>query len=513
MPEVNTFYCIILFIVPAATALLILILGRFRIFREWLALAGMTATFIISVYIFLNSQRTIQSYFNNNLRIDAFSGLIIALISLIGLAVLVYSVKYLKTEKEKGIFKEKKLKSFYWQFMLLISVMLLLATSNNIVLLWVVIEATTLAATILVSFYWNKNSLEAGFKFVMILTVGMSIALIGCILLYSGVAHNVKAGEDPLQITTIISVVKSGIIPKSILSLSAAFLLVGFGTKAGIAPFHTWMPDAYAESPVPVSSILSGVVVNMSIYALIRIFSIFYSAVPVLNIFVIVLGLFSMLLGVLMMFVQDDIKRFLAYSSVSQIGYIILGFGLAGSQAPAIGTMVNNGAYLGMYGAIFHIINHALIKTLLFLSAGAVIYATGIRRMSELGGLGKKMPITAVCFFIAGLSISGIPFLNGFASKFIIFMAGAKIDGMIWTTVIAIICSILTLANIIIILHKIFMGNVSENLNNYEVKEVPASLWTVMVFLCMLCILLGVYPQIMNPFLDKAASVILSVIY
>ena len=511
MPEITSSFCVLVSLVPAITAFIILIFGRTRILRETTALIGMIITFIISVIILLKTQVSILTALNNQLRMDSLSGLVSSLIGLIGLVVIIYSFKYIQHEKNKGIITEKKIKSFYWQVMLFISTMLLATTTNNIIMLWVIIEATTLASAILVAFYWNKNALEAGYKYLMLLTVGISFALFGCILLYSGAAFHVT-NQDPLQITVIASVAKSGLIPKSIVLLSVAFLIVGFGTKAGIAPFHAWLPDAHAEAPTPVSALLSGIMIKVGIYALVRTISIFYSSFSIISLFVVILGIFTMIVGVFMMFIQEDLKRFLAYSSVSQVGYIIMGFGLAGCMVPAAASALRNGAYLGMYGSIFHIVNHSIIKSLLFLCVGAVVYATGIRRIDELGGLGRKMPITSFCFVVGGLAISGIPLLNGFMSKFTLFLAGAKVPGMLWTTIIAIICSILTLACFFHVSYKIFMGPVPPAIKKLHIKEVPVSMWLVMFILCLLCFFIGIYPQAIYPILDKATNCVLNVI-
>ena len=175
--------------------------------------------------------------------------------------------------------------------------------------------------------------------------------------------------------------------------IAAAFLVVGFGTKAGIAPFHPWLPDAHAEAPTPVSVLLSAVMIKMAVYAMARTVSIFLPTWSQLSLFLVGIGCFTMLLGIVMALTQDDLKRLLAYSSVSQIGYIVAGVGL--------------GTYLGCYGGLFHLLNHAIFKGLLFMCVGAVVYATGLRRISELAGLRRRMPVTGLCFLVGALAIAG----------------------------------------------------------------------------------------------------------
>jgi formate hydrogenlyase subunit 3/multisubunit Na+/H+ antiporter MnhD subunit len=276
-----------------------------------------------------------------------------------------------------------------------------------------------------------------------------------------------------------------------------AFLVIGFGTKAGIAPFHPWLPDAHAEAPTPISVLLSGVMIKMAVYALARTVSIFYPSWPQLTVFVVALGTFTMVLGIVMALTQDDLKRLLAYSSVSQMGYVLVGLGL--------------GTYLGCYGGLFHLLNHAIYKALLFMCVGAVIYATGIRKVSELGGLAKSMPITSACFFLGALALSGFPPLNGFMSKLTVYLALAK-AGMWWACTIAIAASVLTMVVLVRAAYVVFWGNPQGGaLAQLQVREVPVAMWVPMVILAGACLVLGVFPQTAYPLLDKAAAVLATV--
>jgi formate hydrogenlyase subunit 3/multisubunit Na+/H+ antiporter MnhD subunit len=222
--------------------------------------------------------------------------------------------------------------------------------------------------------------------------------------------------------------------------------------------------------------------------------SIFYPAWPHVSVFIVALAAFTLVLGIVLALVQDDLKRLLAYSSVSQMGYVLGGLGL--------------GTYLGCYGGLFHLLNHAICKALLFMCVGAVIYATGVRRISELGGLGKKMRITSACFFIGALAISGFPPFNGFMSKITVYLALAQ-SGLWWATIIAILVSVLTMVVVVRAACKVFWGTPKdEEISWQEVHEVPASMWAPMVLLAGACVFLGVYPQAAYPLLDRAAAVL-----
>jgi formate hydrogenlyase subunit 3/multisubunit Na+/H+ antiporter MnhD subunit len=200
-----------------------------------------------------------------------------------------------------------------------------------------------------------------------------------------------------------------------------------------------------------------------------------------------------------MALVQDDLKRMLAYSSVSQIGYVVEGLGL--------------GTYLGIYGSLFHLLNHTLVKALLFLAVGAIVYMTGTRKLSELGGLGRKAPITAFCFFVGALAIGGLPPFSVFMSKFTLFLAAAE-RGLMWAAVIAVFTGLLTVACFVRAAYKVFWGQPATNpgIRMEEVKEVPSSMWGGMLVIALVVLAFGLYPKILYPILDKATVCILEIL-
>jgi formate hydrogenlyase subunit 3/multisubunit Na+/H+ antiporter MnhD subunit len=201
-----------------------------------------------------------------------------------------------------------------------------------------------------------------------------------------------------------------------------------------------------------------------------------------------------MFLGIILAFTQNDLKRLLAYSSVSQMGYVVAGIGL--------------GTYLGCYGGLFHLLNHALCKSLLFMCVGAVTWATGARRMSELGGLRSRMPITSACFFLGALGIAGLPPLNGFWSKLTVYLALAR-AGLWWAAIISIAASILTVAVMVRAGYRVFWGEETmATSSGLSVREVPARMWVPMAILAATCVLLGIDPQLPYPLLNHAAAVL-----
>ncbi|HKM82327.1 MAG TPA: proton-conducting transporter membrane subunit [Candidatus Acidoferrum sp.] len=488
-------------IVPAVVFLLPMLAGTImfstpgvgRAFQQWLSV--LTAALVTGLGAWMASrilQGVVLTTWNGELRVDALSALMVIIIGGIGMFASLYSVRYLVARMAENT-TLRRTRIFHGLLMWFFGTMLWGCVTNNVIMLYVAIEATTLTSGLLVAFYWDRRALEAGYKYLMLLTIGITFALFGCVLLYAGAAATHKlAGGSALLISDIRNVVP--FIPSRTAAITIAFLVIGFGTKAGIAPFHPWLPDAHAEAPTPISVLLSGVMINMALYAMARTVSIFYPAWPQVTVFIVVLGTFSMLLGIILALAQDDLKRLLAYSSVSQMGYVLVGIGL--------------GTYLGCYGGLFHLLNHALYKSLLFMCVGAVIYATGVRRIAQLGGLRKQMPITSACFFLGALAIAGFPPLNGFWSKLTVYLALAR-AGMWWAAVIAILTSFLTMVVMLRAAYRVFGGEPrSSETSVLAAREVPALMWFPMVVLAAMCGLLGIWPQGPYPLLDRAAKVL-----
>ncbi|MCL5102901.1 MAG: oxidoreductase [Armatimonadetes bacterium] len=486
-------------IVPTAAGVLILILGRFIGWaREALALVGALGAFALSIGIAVAAlDGNALTSFGRQFYADSLSALLVSLVSGIGLLATIYSLRYMRHQVQEGGLPHTtsagRITTFYGWLMFFISTMLWACLSNNIIMLYVAVEASTIASGLLVAFYWDKRALEAGYKYLMLLTVGITFALFGCVLVYAAGAA-VLGGHRGLLLSDLKSV--AGSFPATTVALASAFLIVGFGTKAGIAPFHPWLPDAHAEAPTPVSALLSGVMLKVAVYALVRTVSLFYPGFSPVAMFVLGLGIFTLIIGDLMALAQNDLKRMLAYSSVSQMGYVLMGFGI--------------GTQLGIYAGLFHLLNHALAKSLLFLAAGSVIYSTGARGISSLGGLAKKMPITSFCFFVGALAVSGLPPFNGFQSKLALFVAGAS-AGDWWAVIFGIAASLVTLVVLVKAAKNVFWGKLSEAASAPGVREAPASVLIAMVILAALCLGIGLYPKAVYAPLRAASAMVKTV--
>lgn len=495
--DVTSILPILVFAAPIAVSALIFALGRVhRIFREGLALLGLTATFIISLAIssrVLAGERLVA--WNHNLYVDGLSALMEVLGSGLGMVIVLYSTVYLTRHQLGMPLNRWRHTYFYGLLVLFVGTLNWTCATNSLIWMWVSLEATTLTSALLVTFYWKRESMEAGYKYLLLISVGVTLALLGCVLIYAAAVPFLPSPQV-LLLTEIGKIAK--LMPESVVLIACAMFVAGFGTKAGLIPFHAWLPDAHAEAPIPVSALLSGVVIKIGAYALARtvtIFAPYYSAVVL---FIAILASVSMVIGVIMALVQDDLKRLLAYSSISQVAYVIEGLGL--------------GTYLGIYGGLFHLVNHAIVKALLFLCAGALMYAAGSREISKLGTTAKKMPVTAFCFVVGALAIGGMPPFNCFMSKLTIFFALAQRD-ILWAAIIGIATGMLTVACFVWAAFRIFWRKPTPAPNpETAARKVPLLMQASMLILALACILLGVYPQILYPMLNAAADSILRIL-
>lgn len=399
--------------------------------------------------------------------LSLFIGIIIAVSCFLSS---IYSMKYMS--KDTGLGK------YYTLFLLLTGSMLGFVYTGDIFNMYVMLEIMTFAAIALTAFRNDKyKSLEAGFKYLVIGGLGSSLILLGTVLVYFE-AHT-------LNLANIFIVFQSDMTPIRIVAI--ALLITGYAVKSFMVPCHTWPPDAHMSAPSSISMLLSGVMSKTGVYAIIRLLFMVFGITgnKAMAYLIIIWGAITMVVGVSMALLQSDFKRLLAFHSVSQLGYVIAGVGIG-----LIGTdSISN---LGLAGGLYHMLNHATFKCLLFLCAGAVLYRVGTTDLNNMSGLGKKMPFTTVMFIIAAAAISGIPPFNGFTSKWLIYQASFE-SGLSIIAVVALVVSSMTLASFIKVIHSAFFGPQLEE--NDKVKEVPLSMKIPMAILAAICILAGVFSK------------------
>jgi multicomponent Na+:H+ antiporter subunit D len=470
--------------------------------RNWFAILILTLTsalaFYVAISVFQSGLRvyvlggqnfgfTLPSGYFFPIRIilevdgmSAFMVLIIAITTLLGA---IYSTAFI--QNHSGLDK------YYALLLLLTAAMYGMVVTGDAFNFFVFLEITSIAATGLVAFRTGRvESSEAAFKMMVLYNIGGLLVLLAVAILYG-------------QYGALNFAYLAKLINYSLLDMIALGLFVlALAMKAGAVPMHMWIADAYPAAPSPITMVM---VANSQIglYGLYRICFTLYGLklnTAMVGWIIIVFGLLSMFIGVTMALIQKDIKRLMAFHAISQTGYMLLGVGvgLACLGTPAL----NDYGLTAMKGGIFHIINHALYKGLLFLTAGAIFYRTGTRDLDKLGGLAHNMRWTAIFFIIGAASIAGLPPFNGFASKLIIYESVFKFSPIL--SVIAMIVSILTLASFIKVFQSAFLG---PRLAAYkEVREVPKSMMLAMGTLATLIVLFGLFPDLVVKYIVSPAA-------
>jgi multicomponent Na+:H+ antiporter subunit D len=479
-------------IIPLAGAFLNSLLGRFsKLFSDILSnIVCILTTFFSFVILFnLNlSPNNILTYrvggwvapIGIMLVVDHLSVLMLLTVNLVALCCCIYSISYMEKYTDKW--------KYYALFMLMLAGMNGVIITGDIFNMYVFLEIAAIASYALVAFGCESEELEASFKYLVLGSVASAIILLSIALIYSYVS-SLNLADISLTLSNMSDVNKIYFI-----KFISILLIVGFGVKSALVPFHSWLPDAHPSAPAPISSMLSGVLIKtLGVYAMVRIlFNILGVEQKILSILVI-LGLLSMFVGVILALYQWDYKRLLAYHSISQVGYIILGIGLA--------------TPLGILGGLFHLMNHSVFKSLLFLTSGATEYTVGTRDLRKMGELNKKMPLTTFSALIGSMSISGIPPFNGFWSKLIIIVACIQAK-QYFAGFIATIVSFLTLSSFTKVLKYGFYGKSEVNYEN--IKEVPGAMVVPMIILSLCCIFMGLLllPHIRQYFLDNVVNVL-----
>lgn len=399
------------------------------------------------------------------LAVDGLNLLVALIIASVVSLIAIYSVVYM--ERDSGLEK------YYTLLMLVTAGCMGVTLTGDVFNLFVFFEIMSISSYALVAFRRNWDSVEAGIKYMIIGSLGTSFILLSITLMY-GLVGSLNIAD----LAGKIEAIKATQPLPMIVPLMLTLFVVGFGIKIAMVPLHAWLPDAYQAAPSAVSALLSGATTTVGVYAMLRVSYMLFGALAIGTMFII-LGLVTMVVGGLMALTQRDLKRLLAYSSISQMGYILLGVGF--------------GTAMGIQGGLFHLLNNAIYKVLLFMCAGAIVYRVGTSNLDELGGLGKNMPITATLFIVGALAISGVPPFNGFASKWTIYVAGME-AGQPICTAIAVVMSALTLAYFLKAINSMFLGQQPEHLR--EVREAPLPMLFPMLVLAVFCVVLGILPSL-----------------
>jgi multicomponent Na+:H+ antiporter subunit D len=475
-------------IIPLATAFLISLFGkRIKNSADLLANLGTLSLLAFSIYsipivfthkIFVYKVGGWIPPIGICMVLDGLTSFMLVTVNLVSFLVALYSVSYMKRYTDNHI--------FFTLFMLMLAGMNGIIVTGDLFNLFVFFEIASIASYALVAFGTEAEELEASFKYAVMGTVASSFILLGIALLYS-----YTSTLNMADISSALSNKSNGMM----VNFVTVLFLAGFGLKAALVPFHAWLPDAHPSAPASISAMLSGVFIKtLGVYAICRVFFNILGLSNQVFFVLIILGIISMIVGALLAIPQTDIKRMFAYSSISQIGYIIFALGI--------------GTPLAIFGGLFHLFNHAVFKSLLFLDSGAIEYSCHTRDLDRLGGLNVRLPVTGVTSFFGSMSISGIPPLGGFWSKLIIIIAAIQ-AGYFGTATVAILVSIITLAYYLKFQSYAFFGKLDETLGE-KIKEVPWTMQLSMIVLAVICVVSGLLIiPLFKPFLQSAVDVLL----
>ncbi len=338
--------------------------------------------------------------------VDSFNVFLVALTALVSLTTSVFSRPYMRIERDRGRLTPARLRLYHSMFQVFTFTMLLALLTNNMGILWVAMEAATLATVLLVSLYRTPASLEAAWKYFILCGVGIAQALFGTILLYFA-AEKVLGAEGGALLWTELNGVKGQLEP-TVLSLAFVFLLVGYGTKVGLVPLHNWLPDAHAEGPTPVSAVLSGLLLNVALYAVVRCKVLVDGSLHTsfAKGLMMGFGMLSVVVAAFLLSRQKDIKRLFAYSSIEHMGIITFAFGMGGPIAN--------------FAGLLHMTVHSLTKSAIFFAAGHAVQKAGTQIMADIRGLVTVSPRLGWGLMLPTLAILGMPPFGVFASEFLI---------------------------------------------------------------------------------------------
>ena len=421
--------------------------------------------------------------------IDALGAYFMLVISVTGLASAVYSLDYIKEEVKEGKITVRRESLYYLLFNLFLLSMYLVVTLNSLWVMWIAVELTTMVSAFLVGFYNKKTSVEAAWKYLIICSVGITLALFGTLLFYYTASVHGLVKESGW--TALYAGVSK--FDPMILKVAFLFIIAGYGTKAGLAPMHNWLPDAHSQSPSPISALLSGVLLKTSLYAVIR-FAIIVNknSGPGFtgNLFLL-FGIISLIIAAFFIITQRDIKRLLAYSSVEHVGIIAAGLG--------------TGTALGIFGSLFHVFNHAVTKSLMFFGAGNITKKYGTNSMMRITGVLKTLPFTGVIIFAGVFALAGTPPFSIFMSEIAVIVGAFKGPGAM-VGILILLPVVVIFAGLVFHFTKMLLGSLPEGMK--AAKE-PVSVKIVFLSLLAIIVIFGLrLPWILRELINQAVVII-----
>lgn len=423
--------------IPAAGALLLAAIPGYRLSA---AVNAIICALTLSCAGLLYSHRPPPSLY---LLVDDVNTVFLIVSALVGFTTSVFSAGYIAHELQNRRLRIRDLRFYHAMYQLLMLAMNLALVSNNIGLMWVAIEAATLTTVVMVGIYRTNAALEAAWKYFILGSVGIALALFGTILVY--LAAQEQLGQGVVAMTWDRLVASSGTFDPALLNLAFVFLLLGYGTKVGLAPVHAWLPDAHAEGPTPISAVLSGLLLNVALFALLRFKLIMAGNTAVISPgpLMVAMGLTSLLFAGLMIYRRRDIKRLFAYSSIEHMGIITVAFGLGGP--------------LANFAGLLHMAMHSLTKSAIFFGVGYVSQLEGTQRIADIRGLTHSHPLLGWLLVAGVVAIAGLPPFGVFTSEFL--LVTSTFARSPWLAIALIIGLAIAFGGLMLRLHELAFGD------------------------------------------------------
>lgn len=482
---ITPFVLVLLF--PILGGLVLALFGHRPIAREMNVVAsGLTFLSSLALTLQIINHGPVK-YFSDQFFIDPLNVFLVTLTTFVSFTTSIFSRHYMRVEQQKGKMTPRRMRLYHSMYQFFCGTMLLVLMTNNMGIMWVAMEAATLTTVLLVSVYRTPASLEAAWKYFILCGVGIAQALFGTILLYMA-ASGVAGTSMEALLWTNLNEAKEQLKP-TIVSLSFVFFLLGYGTKVGLVPVHNWLPDAHAEGPTPISAVLSGLLLNVALYAVLRCKVLTDGALG--NAFashlLIGFGLLSVVAAAFFLGRQRDVKRMFAYSSIEHMGMMTFAFGLGGPVAN--------------YAGLLHMTVHSLIKSAIFFAVGHATQIAGTQLMANIRGLLKVSPGLGWGLMLGALAILGMPPFGVFASEFLILTTAMR--ELPWSTPFLLLALGVAFAAIFQRVQAMVFGP-----TNLPPTQVPTSLLPIFVHLAI-GLMLGLYiPGFLDVWYREAARFI-----
>jgi hydrogenase-4 component F len=448
-------------IIPAVAAGLLAVLPGYWLTARLNVLAALL-TLLTAMSLFVVEQKS-GSY----LLVDDLNKVFIVLTTFVGFTTSVFSASYIGHEIEIGRLTPTSVRFYHAMYQALMFAMNLALVANNIGLMWVAIEMATLTTVLMVGIYRTHEALEAAWKYFILGSVGIALALFGTILVYMAARPVIGEGLEAMVWTVLVQ--HAAKFDPALLNVAFIFLLLGYGTKVGLAPLHAWLPDAHAEGPTPISAVLSGLLLNVALYALLR-FKMLLALNPAAiapGPLMVILGLISCLFAAFMLYRRRDIKRMFAYSSIEHMGIIVFAFGMGGA--------------LANFAGLLHMTMHSLTKSAIFFAVGHIAQVKGTQKIADMGGLTVTNPVLGWGLVLGVVAIAGLPPLGIFMSEFLVVSSTFAREP--WLAVILALGILVALGGLFLRLNTIAFGAPRGPTAKAEASYVPMFTHLALVFM------------------------------